>query len=282
MGSLFSERYGYKQVKKLRLGEMSETLRTRLWNSLSNFFITLVERSIDGREIIIKIWDKFFKEDIDEIRYESGTAQIYYIKGKFSNLKWYEVFDLIEFLIREKEIIKIMYSNTFFINAHENLIKEVNKIFEEERAPYKIIGNCIAPLVSESEAEEIEKALKIDDKYSEVRIHISKALEFYSKRPPDFQNSIKESISAVEALARIILNNPNATLGHLIKKLPIHPAFQEALTKLYGWTSDESGIRHSYKPDTLPLQVSGDEARFILVICSAFVNYIISKESEIL
>lgn len=224
---------------------------------------------------MIKIWDNFFKKDIDEIRWLLSTAdKIYHIKKEFFSLKWHEVYDLIEFIIKEEEIIK---SNRLLLNAQANLIREVNKIFEEEKAPYKIIENYITPLISENEVEEIEKALKIDDKYSEVRTHISKALEFYSKRPPDFQNSIKESISAIEALLRIILNNPNATLSELTKKLPIHPALQEALTKLYGWTSDESGIRHSYKPN-IPWQVGYDEARFMLVICSAFVNYIIAKK----
>jgi len=118
----------------------------------------------------------------------------------------------------------------------------------------------------------VEKA--IEGKYAAVSGHIKKALELYRKRPTaDYENSIKESISAVEALARIILKKPSATLGHLADQLNIHPAFRDAIKKLYGWTSDEGGIRHS--DNNKKLNVDEKEARYMLVQCSALVNYII-------
>ena len=46
-----------------------------------------------------------------------------------------------------------------------------------------------------------------------------------------------------------------------------------AFEKLYGYTSDASGVRHAGKlggPDS-----TFEEAKFMLVSCSAFVNYLI-------
>ncbi len=185
------------------------------------------------------------------------------IRDKFYNLRWYEVYDFIEFI-----------KNEFAIEVGS--ISDLNKIFEEERAPYRIMGDYVAPITSDVEIKEIEKALNISDKYQPVKTHLNKALEYYSKKPkPDSKNSIKESISSLEALARIVCNSPKATLGDLTKKLPIHPAFRTALNKLYCWTSDEGGIRHSETGEKIAS--SEEEARFMLVTCSALVNYIIAK-----
>jgi hypothetical protein len=186
------------------------------------------------------------------------------IKEKFYQSEWNSVYDFLEFMISLENYDQ--YRNSF--------IARINQVFIDERAPYKIIDGIITPLISDQEAEEIETA--IESKYTDVSGHIKKALELYKKRPvADYQNSIKESISAVEALARTVLNKPSATLGELTQQLKVHPALQDAIKKLYGWTSDEGGIRHSEKGGDLNVDVS--EARFMLVQCSALVNYVISK-----
>ena len=52
----------------------------------------------------------------------------------------------------------------------------------------------------------------------------------------------------------------------------IHPALKGAFSKLYGYTSDASGVRHAGelggKDSTF------EEAKFMLVSCCAFVNYL--------
>lgn len=108
---------------------------------------------------------------------------------------------------------------------------------------------------------------------------MKKALNLYSDRfSPDYENSIKESISAVESMCCIITGETgkSATLGATLKKLEkhniyIHEAMKSAFEKLYGYTSDENGIRHGgidFKGAT------SDDARYMLVSCSAFINYL--------
>ena len=70
-----------------------------------------------------------------------------------------------------------------------------------------------------------------------------------AQRPqPDYRNSIKESISAVEATARLVTGDPKLTLSkalnELEKHVPIHPALKAACGNLYGYASDEQGVRH--------------------------------------
>lgn len=83
-----------------------------------------------------------------------------------------------------------------------------------------------------------------------ARAHIRKAVDSFSNRKaPDYENTIKDSISAVEAMCCIITENPKDTLGEALKKLEskgvkLHKALQNAMSSLYGYTSDEGGIRH--------------------------------------
>ena len=95
---------------------------------------------------------------------------------------------------------------------------------------------------------------------------------------PDYENSIKDSISAVEAMCDIILGE-KGTLGDALKKIeknniaPLHPALKEAFLKLYGYTSDsESGIRHAASIGGSSATFA--EARYMLVTCAAFLNYL--------
>lgn len=188
-------------------------------------------------------------------------------KQKFYQLEWNKVYDFLEFLIAIDNLE----------DYKSNFVDGLNHVFVDERVAYQIIDGCVTPLISDEEAEEIGMA--IENKYSAASGHIKKALELYKKRPiADYQNSIKESISAIEALARIVLNKPNVTLGDLVEELNIHPAFRKAIKQLYGWTSDEGGIRHS--ENGKELKIDEKEARYMLVQCSALVNYIISKHEN--
>jgi len=59
------------------------------------------------------------------------------------------------------------------------------------------------------------------------------------------------------------------------KGILIHPSLSEAFKKLYGYTCDEGGIRHAMINDNE--QVKQEDARFMLIACSAFVNYLTDK-----
>lgn len=53
-----------------------------------------------------------------------------------------------------------------------------------------------------------------------------------------------------------------------------HPALSESLGKLYAYTNDGDGIRHSLKDEKT---VDSEDALFMLVTCSAFINYMSAK-----
>ena len=60
----------------------------------------------------------------------------------------------------------------------------------------------------------------------------------------------------------------------LAGKSEIHGSLMAGFLKLYGYTSDEDGIRHAILDEP---NVGLVEAKYMLVSCSAFVNYLIEK-----
>jgi len=161
--------------------------------------------------------------------------------------------------------------------SYRDLSSDFNSVFKKEYVGYRFVNNIIVNITDETEIETINEATK--SPYEAVNSHISKAIALLADRDkPDYENSIKESISAVEAMCVLILGK-GATLSAALKQLEknglkIHPSMKSAFEKLYGYTSDASGIRHA--GDIGGSSSTFEEAKFMLVSCSAFVNYLIS------
>lgn len=160
-----------------------------------------------------------------------------------------------------------------------------NNVFEREYVGYRFVKDRITTITDKNEIESINEA--ICNEYKAVNEHLEKSLEKLSDRNnPDYENSIKESICAVEAICEIITDSKGgqATLGNMLKKLEdrgvnIHGALKEAFNKLYGYTSDSKGIRHA--GDIGGPNATFEEAKFMLVSCSAFINYLKGIQTKI-
>jgi len=161
-------------------------------------------------------------------------------------------------------------------------MRTCNDLLARHLAAYRFVDGRIVEITSNEEIVEIEQALsETHSMGSAAATHLREALDLLGDRAnPNYRNSIKESISAVESIASAIVGK-KATLGDALKRLAdagveLHPALKDAFGKLYGWTSDADGIRHALTSESTATQ---DEARFMLVACSAFVNYLIVKAS---
>jgi len=188
----------------------------------------------------------------------------------FQRDPWFEVYNFIEFI--------------FLLMARRpdkriTLTTNLNFILERERSGYRVVADIITPITNETELSEIAKISSPSDPFSATSTHIRQSLKLYSDREnPDYRNSVKEAVSAIEATAKVIVGDPKATLGKALAKIEedhqLHGAFKEGVSKLYGWTSDASGIRHALSDVD---KIDEADARFMLVSCSAFCNYLISR-----
>jgi len=221
--------------------------------------------------LCIFLWRDYFKKPIDTIPGLCANV-IRSLRDYFFSCEWYEVYDFLQFL-----------ASIDFDAENGKKFKELcNSMLKRELAGYRFIGDVIAPITSDEEIAEIEEALTVKDSLKPINIHLQSALSLLSdKESPDYRNSIKESISAIETICKLITKNKKASLSEAMKvitsRIELHPGLQEAFLKLYGYTSDAEGIRHSLmdKPD-----LDFEDAKFMLVTCSAFVNYLKVKATK--
>jgi hypothetical protein len=62
----FSQRYGYEKNEFIKMDDMPLGVRNRLWNIIGKY----IDADRYGRDDKIeKIWDKFFRENIDNLHY---------------------------------------------------------------------------------------------------------------------------------------------------------------------------------------------------------------------
>lgn len=262
----FSERKGIKHFSDIvQVNSLNERTRNKIYSAT----IELIEKDKKRGEFIEYIYTEIFsltKNDIPIKSSEFGVFSDYYadveneILLNLRNCEYHEVFDFIEGIIKGIRLD----------NHKKWYIEEIEKIFKEENVNYKIIGDFITDIVDENQIDSIEET--INNPYKVVSEHYSKAIEqLYSVK--DYANSIKESISAVEAMCQII-NGSKETLGKALNnlKIAIHPALKRAYSNIYGYTSDEKGIRHSNGLDEE--NSTFEEAKYMLISCSAFVNYL--------
>ncbi|KQC09656.1 MAG: hypothetical protein APR54_12560 [Candidatus Cloacimonas sp. SDB] len=283
----FSQRMGYKPLhKEIQFESIDRDLKNKLWSliyeeflikeqlKLTNFHGKYRQSYPKKSEKFKKIWLNFLKLKINEIPIDFSTYNKTIEEFFYKLAKWNEIYDLVEFIADQ------LTSNNF--NDKKEFIEEINKIFEQEFSAYRFVEEQIVPITNEIELKSIKTVLKSIDKYYPVKEHIKDALSKLSDREkPDYRNSIKESISAVESLCKIITNDNKATLGKVLKKLKendinLHNAQEKAWQELYGFTSDKSGIRHSLLEKS---DITFADAKYMLVICCAFINYLVEQSN---
>jgi hypothetical protein len=260
---------------------MDDALRNRLWNV---FYVTYLKSAwemvltgsdlpwkVDVAPLVTKLWHGHFAAPVDSIPPTAGGV-IRDVRARFFGCPWWGVYDLLEAIVRFDEDGG---RSSAFIDL-------CNRVLEQDKAGYRFLGRIVSPITSPAELAEVQHAIQSGDGLTAVSQHIARATELLSDRQqPDYRNSIKESISAVEAVCCLITGG-KATLGEALKvldkTLPIHGALKQAFERLYGYTSDAQGIRHALLDEP---SLGLEDAHFMLVVCSAFVNYLKAKLAKV-
>lgn len=282
--SLFSQRKGIRPLKKaIQREQIDEELKNRIWSAMqmtvwSNYHGEPLYANTDAATkavlvLVRELWLHFFKAPVDTIpSFHDGHPKSAYeiIREAFFKADWWLAYDFLEFVVKRAPEPWSL-----------ELARSANSYLEEENSAYRVVGTEIVEVTSDVEIAAIETALEKTTRA--VQSHLQNALRLLSdRRSPDFGNSIKESISAVEALCKAVSGEPKATLGDALKRIKakatVHPALESAFLKLYGYTSDAGGIRHAMlDPSERP---SFADAKFMLVTCSSFCNYLLTKAAE--
>ena len=262
----FSHRMGVRPPPTSGLEEASQSLRTALWNGMHR---SAFPEGADGRDVMMRntrlIWDHvgWRADRISAASHGNRNALAEY----WFSCEWPEFFDLVEFV-----------TALLARNSGDKWYETCNAILEAQGCAYRFVSRQLAPLTNPAEVAEVVTAS--ESAIPAVATHIRDSIRFL---PPNAEvsprNSIKESISAVEAALKKLSGDPSATFKDGLtafeaKYGELHPSLRTGLLKLYGYTSDEKGIRHALIEETA--DVTLDDARFMLVVCSAFANYLVA------
>lgn len=273
----FSERYGYLKPSEIIIQEKItpeiqnaictcyDNLKEQLYSMsrMSDYYVRLEEY----------IWTYFLNKRKSEFHLDYDSYRIVCTSIISDNkVEWYTKLDLIE------ETISVLrdYAPNFNIEAF--FIHALNSEFERLNFGYRIVDDEITPITDNQQIESIETAL--ENNKQNIRLHLNNALKLYSQRPlADYRNSIKESITAVEAFTRDITGDKGLNLAKMESEgIQIPPVLRKSFEIIYGYTNDPStGIRHALMNETSEYIPKAEEALFMLVSCSAFINYLNSK-----
>lgn len=281
---LFSERYGYMKPSQVIIrGGITEEIE----NAVCSAFDSLKEwmNDIDSHmeydhsynEMGVFLWTQFLNKRKEEYWYRNRNIPVEVIKD--GDMPWYRKLDIIELSFKW-----LLTSNDRGARTiTERFAKYLNHEFDRLNYAYRIVDKEIVEISSDQEIAAIETA--IDNSEDNVRLHLKSALGLLAEKPVgDYRNSIKESISAVEAVCREMTGKNS--LGDALNELAntgveIPRVLKLGFAKLYGYTCNpETGIRHALMVDDETYVPSSAEAIFMMVSCSAFINYLNAKRAR--
>jgi len=270
----FSQRAGLAPIPpQLQMGEVSDELRR-----LIEYYLCLeIDRESYapyGSSVFDKKWLRvakdihvvLFKQSLDTFSYSPFDNQNRYSsfvrKSSIGGL-----FDFVEFLVRHP-------------GCSVELKRELASAFVAARAAYRVFDNkYIAAIGNEEQAAAFERAVRDAEVSHAAAARKQLVAAGVALRDSDWVGCVRESIHAVEAVA-VRLAPGTDTLGAALRVIEqrghLHGSLKAVFGSLYGYTSDEGGVRHAL--------VFGDEAQvdeadalFMLGACASFVSYLLAR-----
>ena len=270
----FSQRTGLEPIPpQLKLGEVSAELRRLL-----DYYICLeIDReSYSGYDSVTfrDEWKRvamdlnvlFFRQPSD--KFDHGVYNNEQrLKRLIQHAEIGDLFDLVEFLVRHP-------------GCSDVLKRELADAFVTARAAYRLFDNkYIAAIGTEEQAAAFERAIADAEVKNAIAARKQLIAAGVALRNSDWAGSVRESIHAVEAMA-VRLAPGTDTLGAALKALEqrghLHGSLKAAFGSLYGYSSDEEGVRHALVFGN-EAQVDEADALFMLGACASFVSYLLAR-----
>jgi hypothetical protein len=276
-GLTFAQAEGVEPLPaQLALRELSQALRVRLSKVLLE---SLGQCSAGGGAYGMEPW---VKDPWEKILYDKHVFHDNQYADDYNNNFKFQYNNLSR-LIRSGSYIEVLGVIQFILTHSKcpyRLDQQIEWALRSAKAAYRVVeGGLIVPAASEAEGAVLEKTFADLEarEFGGARQHMREAGRLLTAGA--WADSVRQSIQAVESVARTL--EPSAqTLGPALDKLArnqhLHPAFRAGVTKLYGYTSDEEGIRHSLLEDG-DAKVDEADALYMFGACASFVSYLIGK-----
>lgn len=270
----FSQRTGLEPIPpQLKLGEVSTELRGLIFYYVSleidresyTPFSSAVFKE-QWKRVAMDLHVLFFKQSVDTFKHSAYDTE-QRIKTFIDRADIGQLFNFVEFFVQHRI-------------CSSELKRELAEAFVTARAAYRVFDNkYIAAIGVGEQAAAFEWAIADAAAKNATAARKQLIAAGVALRNSDWAGCVRESIHAVEAMA-VRLAPGTDTLGAALKVLEqrghLHGGFKAAFSSLYGYTSDEEGVRHAL--------VFGDEAQvdeadalFMLGACASFVSYLLAR-----
>mgnify|MGYP001089164856 CR=1 FL=1 len=288
----FSRRYNYcSEPEKIIYEEAPEKVRASFWNLVNRY---VGRERLPGYVSLYACYADFLGEVVADLNYIPSKLRI---KECILERPWYEFYDLCQYTFEHlQEVAPFEYQEGYFPGenlkeVHYTYTVDLNRIFQDARVGWRLKKGRLERISSEYlDREVIDRAQKLleHEKFAGPNAQFQKAIDFFSKMPePDIQNTIKEAVGALEAIAKILENKEKADFGKLIpilvRKGVLKKPLDKCFTVIYAFRGKEPGVAHGeYKLSELNVA----DAELILNFCAAGIvflgrKYKIELEKEI-
>lgn len=273
----FSQAQGIDPLPQpLKLGQLPTPIRNLLWSWIYDDLRSHHREDMFGNWSLGGNWPRilcdyhvdFLYRPLDEFteKFEPNASDA---KNLIQTQPYNRVFDYLQFLMRHR-------------SAPQGLSKFISSAFKKFMCAYTVIddGPTIAPVSLPEQAESITRSFQtLSGKiFQGARRHLIESAQLINAGKP--AASVRESIHAVESVARRLDADASTTLKPALdalsnKNVELHPAFKKGVESLYGYTSDEDGIRHAQLGDDASVDM--EDAVFMFGACAAFSAYLVDK-----
>jgi len=183
------------------------------------------------------------------------------------------------------DICELLYRNLHYSPYMQQLSEDINKLFVDEQLGFEMRKGKVEKVGSgfiDAKVKEARYLLK-EPEFKGADEHFEKAIKALNVRPnPDVENCIKDAVSAIESVGRIIVKNDKALLSDIIKDMAkkgtIPKPLDQAIQKVYAYRGSEPGVAHGAVQAS---KVTVDEAEFVLGMAAAIIIYLVKKRSKI-
>jgi hypothetical protein len=259
---------------QLKLREVSPKLRAVLWSQIHRYLAKATQETEYGGGYLDGPWPTILKDEhvyrqhkmVDDFENDADGLMMD-TRDIFEKGNYVAIFGWLEFVLKHPA-------------CPPNVANETDSSLRFCRAAYRVVEKkVICPIASDAEHATVVNAFADlnSTQFNGARSHLRNAASHLTAGA--YADSVRESIHAVEAVCRTLDPGANVlskALAKLEQKISIHPAMKNGFTALYGYTSDEKGIRHALLEDSAA-KVDEADALFMLGACAAFLSYLINK-----
>jgi hypothetical protein len=191
------------------------------------------------------------------------------VQALLRECEWFKVYDVAEALWRRLDD---------FPDDQLRFQDELNRFFREKGIGWELKdaggivfrgGEPFAAATTEA-AETLEQTGR-----ATAADELREAMRDISRRPkPDVTGAIRHAMAALECTARDICGERNKTLGDLIPQLDLPKPLNEAVTKLWGYSSERA--RHRREGEN----VADDEAELVVSVACAVCTFLAKRHDR--